>query len=289
MDYIQQIGLALFGFDVTKKVNTTFEQIIEQADDADVVVFVGGISPRLEGEEMKVNEEGFKGGDRISIELPAVQREMIARLKQAGKKVVFVNCSGGAMGLVSESQHADAILQAWYCGEQGGQAVADVLFGDYNPSGKLPVTFYKNAQQLPDFEDYRMAGRTYRYFKGDALFPFGYGLSYTTFEIGKPIFMKNKLLVKVKNTGQNDGSEVVQVYVRNPRDLNGPLKTLRCYKRIHLKAGEQTTLSIDVPNNSFELWDSRSNTMRVVPGKYELMVGNSSRDADLKKITVRIK
>ena len=289
MDYIQQIGLALFGFDVTKKVNTTFEQIIEQAEDADVVVFVGGISPRLEGEEMKVNEEGFKGGDRISIELPAVQREMIARLKQAGKKVVFVNCSGGAMGLVSESQHADAILQAWYCGEQGGQAVADVLFGDYNPSGKLPVTFYKNAQQLPDFEDYRMAGRTYRYFKGDALFPFGYGLSYTTFEIGKPIFMKNKLLVKVKNTGQNDGSEVVQVYVRNPRDLNGPLKTLRCYKRIHLKAGEQTTLSIDVPNNSFELWDSRSNTMRVVPGKYELMVGNSSRDADLKKITVRIK
>ena len=289
MDYIQQIGLALFGFDVTKKVNTTFEQIIEQADDADVVVFVGGISPRLEGEEMKVNEEGFKGGDRISIELPAVQREMIARLKQAGKKVVFVNCSGGAMGLVSESQHADAILQAWYCGEQGGQAVADVLFGDYNPSGKLPVTFYKNAQQLPDFEDYRMAGRTYRYFKGDALFPFGYGLSYTTFEIGKPIFMKNKLLVKVKNTGQNDGSEVVQVYVRNPRDLNGPLKTLRCYKRIHLKAGEQTTLSIDVPNNSFELWDSRSNTMRVVPGKYELMVGNSSRDADLKKITIRIK
>lgn len=238
---------------------------------------------------MKVNEDGFKGGDRISIELPAVQREMIARLKQAGKKVVFVNCSGGAMGLVSESQHADAILQAWYCGEQGGQAVADVLFGDYNPSGKLPVTFYKNAQQLPDFEDYRMAGRTYRYFKGDALFPFGYGLSYTTFEIGKPIFMKNKLLVKVKNTGQNDGSEVVQVYVRNPRDLNGPLKTLRCYKRIHLKAGEQTTLSIDVPNNSFELWDSRSNTMRVVPGKYELMVGNSSRDADLKKITVRIK
>jgi beta-glucosidase len=164
-----------------------------------------------------------------------------------------------------------------------------VLFGDYNPSGKLPVTFYKNAQQLPDFEDYRMAGRTYRYFKGDALFPFGYGLSYTTFEIGKPIFMKNKLLVKVKNTGQNDGSEVVQVYVRNPRDLNGPLKTLRCYKRIHLKAGEQTTLSIDVPNSSFELWDSRSNTMRVVPGKYELMVGNSSRDADLKKITVRIK
>ena len=279
----------LFGFDVTKKVNTTFEQIIEQAEDADVVVFVGGISPRLEGEEMKVNEEGFKGGDRISIELPAVQREMIARLKQAGKKVVFVNCSGGAMGLVSESQHADAILQAWYCGEQGGQAVADVLFGDYNPSGKLPVTFYKNAQQLPDFEDYRMAGRTYRYFKGDALFPFGYGLSYTTFEIGKPIFMKNKLLVKVKNTGQNDGSEVVQVYVRNPRDLNGPLKTLRCYKRIHLKAGEQTTLSIDVPNNSFELWDSRSNTMRVVPGKYELMVGNSSRDADLKRITVRIK
>ena len=201
----------------------------------------------------------------------------------------FVNCSGSAMGLVSESQYADAILQAWYGGEQGGNAVADILFGDYNPSGKLPITFYQNAEQLPDFEDYRMEGRTYRYFKGNALFPFGYGLSYTTFQIGKPTYNNGKVSVTVKNTGKRAGTEVVQVYVRNPKDVDGPAKTLRAYQRVQLKAGESKTLSISLPRSGFELWDVKSNTMRVVPGTYEIMVGSSSRDKDLKKTVASIR
>ena len=289
VDYVQNAGMAFLAFDIAQRVNTDHNSLLQQVSDADVVVFVGGISPRLEGEEMRVNEEGFRGGDRISIELPKVQRELIADLKRAGKSVVFVNCSGSAMGLVSESQYADAILQAWYGGEQGGNAVADILFGDYNPSGKLPITFYQNAEQLPDFEDYRMEGRTYRYFKGDALFPFGYGLSYTTFQISKPTYNNGKVSVTVKNTGKRAGTEVVQVYVRNPKDVDGPAKTLRAYQRVQLKAGESKTVSISLPRSSFELWDAKSNTMRVVPGTYEIMVGSSSRDKDLKKTVASIR
>ena len=289
VDYVQNAGMAFLAFDIAQRVNTDHNSLLQQVSDADVVVFVGGISPRLEGEEMRVNEEGFRGGDRISIELPKVQRELIADLKRAGKSVVFVNCSGSAMGLVSESQYADAILQAWYGGEQGGNAVADVLFGDYNPSGKLPITFYQNAEQLPDFEDYRMEGRTYRYFKGNALFLFGYGLSYTTFQIGKPTYNNGKVSVTVKNTGKRAGTEVVQVYVRNPKDVDGPAKTLRAYQRVQLKAGESKTVSISLPRSSFELWDAKSNTMRVVPGTYEIMVGSSSRDKDLKKTVASIR
>ena len=289
VDYVQNAGMAFLAFDIAQRVNTDHNSLLQQVSDADVVVFVGGISPRLEGEEMRVNEEGFRGGDRISIELPKVQRELIADLKRAGKSVVFVNCSGSAMGLVSESQYADAILQAWYGGEQGGNAVADILFGDYNPSGKLPITFYQNTEQLPDFEDYRMEGRTYRYFKGNALFPFGYGLSYTTFQIGKPTYNNGKVSVTVKNTGKRAGTEVVQVYVRNPKDVDGPAKTLRAYQRVQLKAGESKTVSISLPRSSFELWDAKSNTMRVVPGTYEIMVGSSSRDKDLKKTVASIR
>jgi beta-glucosidase len=214
---------------------------------------------------------------------------MIANLKRAGKSVVYVNCSGSALGLVSESQYADAILQAWYGGEQGGQAVADILFGDYNPTGKLPVTFYQHAEQLPDFEDYRMAGRTYRYFKGDVHYPFGYGMSYTTFQTSKPVYRNGKVSVSVKNTGKRAGTEVVQVYVRNPKDTEGPLKTLRAYQRVQLKAGESKVVSISLPRNSFELWDAESNTMRVVPGQYEVMVGTSSQDKDLKKTVAYIR
>ena len=146
-------------------------------------VFVGGISPSLEGEEMGVDLPGFKKGDRTSIELPEVQRNLLAALHRAGKKVILVNCSGSPVGLVPETETCEAILQAWYPGQQGGRAVADVLFGDYNPAGRLPVTFYRNIEQLPDFEDYNMTGRTYRFMKERPLFPFGYGLSYTTFYI----------------------------------------------------------------------------------------------------------
>ena len=265
--------------------------IIYAVRDADIVVFAGGISPRLEGEEMKVNEVGFKGGDRTDIELPKIQRQLLAALHAAGKKVVLVNCSGSAVALEPETSSCDAILQAWYGGEQGGTAVAEILFGDVNPSGKLPVTFYKNTQQLPDFEEYKMAGRTYRYMKEQPLFSFGYGLSYTTFEFGTPKYNAKKgvVTVEVTNTGKRDGDEVVQVYIKRIADTEGPNKTLKAFKRISLKAGEKKVISIDFKRGNFEGWDPEHNVMRVVAGKYQMMVGNSSRDCDLKTIEVKVK
>ncbi|MCI7044777.1 MAG: glycoside hydrolase family 3 C-terminal domain-containing protein [Prevotella sp.] len=265
--------------------------IIYAVRDADIVVFAGGISPRLEGEEMKVNEVGFKGGDRTDIELPKIQRQLLAALHDAGKKVVLVNCSGSAVALEPETSSCDAILQAWYGGEQGGTAVAEILFGDVNPSGKLPVTFYKNTQQLPDFEEYKMAGRTYRYMKEQPLFSFGYGLSYTTFEFGTPKYNAKKgvVTVEVTNTGKRDGDEVVQVYIKRIADTEGPNKTLKAFKRVNLKAGEKKVISIDFKRGNFEGWDPEHNVMRVVAGKYQMMVGNSSRDCDLKTIEVKVK
>jgi beta-glucosidase len=240
---------------------------------------------------MPVNIEGFKGGDRTNIELPKVQRDFLKALKAAGKQVIFVNCSGSAIALEPEVQTCDAIVQAWYPGQEGGTAVADVLFGDVNPSGKLPVTFYKRTEQLPDYEDYSMKGRTYRYFN-DALFPFGYGLSYTTFEVGEASSSVNgdaiAINFTVENTGKCDGTEIVQVYIRNAADKEGPLKTLRGFKRVTLKAGEKTVETIRLDRESFECWDSETNTMRVKPGKYEVLVGNSSLDKDLKRLNVTI-
>ncbi len=267
---------------------TTADSLLQKIGNTETVIFIGGISPKLEGEEMKVSEEGFKGGDRTSIELPKAQRDMLNALKRAGKNVVFVNCSGSAMALVPEQKSCAAIIQAWYGGEQGGEALAEVLFGQYNPSGKLPVTFYRSTDDLPDFLDYTMKNRTYRYFTGKALYPFGYGLSYTTFYISKPKYEDSSLQVSVKNTGKVSGTETLQVYVRNTADKEGPLKTLRGYKQVTLTPGEQQTVSIDLPRESFEGWDSQTNTMRVVPGKYEVMVGNSSSDDSLKKIIVEI-
>ena len=289
IEYVQFTGHAMLLFDFTMKDSRNHEDLLAEIKDANTVIFVGGISPRLEGEEMKVNEEGFKGGDRISIELPKVQRQWIADLKKMGKQVIFVNCSGSAIGLEPEHQNADAIIQAWYGGEAGGKAVADVLFGKYNPSGKLPITFYKNAEQLPDFLDYNMKGRTYRYFEDAPLYPFGYGLSYTTFSFGKPSFRDGKVKVTVQNTGTREGSEVVQVYIRNPKDTEGPLKTLRGFQRVSLKPGESKTVEIPMPRERFELWDVKTNTMRVVPGKYDVMVGNSSASDSLQRIKVNIK
>ena len=164
-----------------------------------------------------------------------------------------------------------------------------MLFGQYNPSGKLPITFYKNTDELPDFLDYTMKNRTYRYYTGEALFPFGFGLSYTQFEIGKPKYKNDKVSVSVKNVGDRYGQETVQVYIRNLSDPDGPLKSLRAYKPVSLEPGQSETVSIDLPRERFEGWDVRTNTMRVVPGKYELMVGSSSADNDLNKITVNIK
>ena len=290
IEYVQEGGMAAMQFDVCKKLTPTREQLLAQIGSAETVVFVGGISPRVEGEEMKVSDPGFKGGDRTDIELPQVQRDLLKMLHDAGKRVVFVNCSGGAVALVPEQQATcDAIVQAWYGGERGGEAVAEVLTGRYNPCGKLPMTFYRSVNDLPDFLDYRMQNRTYRYFRGQALYPFGYGLSYTTFDIGKPVYINNKVRVTVRNTGSQDGTEVVQVYIRRQADTDGPLKTLRGYQRVTLKAGQSKTVDIDLPRQRFEGWDAKTNTMRVVPGRYELMVGSSSADRDLKKIQVNIR
>ena len=289
IDYMKEEGYAALNFDIRCKVNPTPEQLLAQIGEAETVIFVGGISPSLEGEEMRVSEPGFRGGDRESIELPQAQRDILALLHKAGKKVVFVNCSGSAMGLVPELESCDAIVQWWYAGEQGGKALAEVLFGDKNPSGKLPITFYKSANDLPDFLDYTMKNRTYRYFQGEALFPFGYGLSYTSFDIGKPAYSNNKVRVSVKNTGTREGLETVQVYLRRVADTNGPLKSLKAYAQVALDPGQTKTVTIDLPRARFEGWDEKTNTMRVVPGKYEVMVGNSSADKDLQKITVSIK
>ena len=289
IDYVQETGYGALNFDIKKKLNPTTTELLAQIGPAETVIFVGGISPGLEGEEMRVNEPGFKGGDRTSIELPQVQRQLLATLHQAGKHVIFVNCSGSAIAMVPELESCDAILQWWYDGEQGGTALAEVLFGQYNPSGKLPVTFYRNTDELPDFLDYTMKGRTYRYFQGQPLFPFGFGLSYSTFSISKPVYKNDKLQVKVSNTGNRHGLETVQVYIRRVADTEGPLKSLRAYQQVQLAPGETKTISIALPRNSFEGWDASTNTMCVVPGKYEVMVGHSSADSDLQKIFVSIK
>ena len=283
-------GSTTLQMEVTDEKTYTIDEILLATKDAETIIFVGGISPNLEKEQAKVQEPGFDNGDRTSIELPQVQRDILKALHEAGKKIIFVNCSGSAVALTPEQEETcDAIVQMWYAGEQGGHALADVLFGDYNPSGKLSVTFYKDDTQLPPFDEYRMAGRTYRYFKGEPLYPFGYGLSYTTYEYGKPSYKNNKVRVDVKNTGGMDGTEIVQVYMRRPADKEGPVKTLRGYARVDLKAGEKKTVEIDFPRERFENWDPQTNTMRVVPGRYELLVGASSMDKDLKKINVTIK
>ena len=289
IDYVQEKGYGALNFDIKKQVTPTADELLAQIGDASTVVFVGGISPSLEGEEMKVSEPGFRGGDRTSIELPQAQRDLLAMLHHAGKRVVFVNCSGSAIALTPELESCDAILQWWYDGEQGGTALADVLFGDVNPSGKLPMTFYRSTDELPDFLDYTMKNRTYRYYTGEPLFPFGYGLSYTTFKIDKLTYSNNQVRVRVTNTGRRPGTETVQVYLRRKADTDGPLKSLRAYQQVELNAGESRTLTIDLPRRRFETWDTATNTMRVVPGVYELMVGSSSADRDLLRIDVTVK
>lgn len=288
IEYVQETDMANMQFDIYKRYTPTREQILQQIGTAKTVVFVGGISPRVEGEQMRVEEPGFKGGDRTSIELPQAQRDFLRMLHDAGKQVIFVNCSGGAVALTPEAECCDAILQAWYGGEQGGQALAEVLTGKTNPSGKLPITFYKDDSQLPDFLDYRMRDRTYRYFKGEPLYPFGYGLSYTSFNISDPTYTANGITCTVKNTGKRQGTETIQVYIRRTADTEGPLKALRAYQRVTLRPGESREVTIALPRERFENWDATTNTMRVVPGEYELMVGTSSADKDLQKLIINI-
>ena len=288
---------AQLNFDLGFKREVDIQKSVEQVKEADIVIFASGISPSLEGEEMGVNLPGFKKGDRTDIELPAVQRELIDALYRAGKKIVLVNCSGSPIGLEPETKKCEAILQAWYPGQQGGTAVAEVLFGDYNPAGRLPVTFYRNVSQLPDFEDYNMAGRTYRYMQDTPLFPFGYGLSYTTFSYDKVVLDKSevtagqtlKLTVPVTNTGKRDGEEVVQVYLKKQGDAEGPVKTLRAFKRVFIPAGQTTNIEFDLKDKELEWWDEQTNTVRVCSGTYDIMVGGSSEDESLQQTLVTIK
>ncbi|HLP15933.1 MAG TPA: glycoside hydrolase family 3 C-terminal domain-containing protein, partial [Bacteroidota bacterium] len=283
-------------FNLGREVDVDFTGLIKKLQGTDVVIYVGGLSTMLEGEEMPVSYPGFKGGDRTDIELPYVQRNCLKALKQAGKKVIFVNCSGSALGLVPETESCDAILQAWYAGESGGQAVADVLFGDYNPAGKLPVTFYKNISQVGDFEDYSMKGRTYRYMS-DPLFPFGFGLSYTTFTVGNARLSKRELsktesvdvTIPVTNTGKRDGTEIVQVYIRRVNDTGGPLKTLRGFQRLEVGSGKTAQAVITLPSSAFEFYDKTIGSMAVASGDYEIFYGTSSDAKDLKSVTVSMK
>lgn len=270
-------GIAVLKFDIGKSVNYDTD-----CQDSDIVVFIGGISAALEGEEMPVTVEGFKGGDRTTIELPKVQRDLIKQLKDKGKKIVFVNCSGSAMGLAQEDELCDALLQAWYPGEAGGQAVAETLFGINNPAGRLPVTFYASDSQLPDFEDYDMDGRTYRYMTEKPLYAFGHGLSYTDFNYSDPKASGGNgnpvsLSVNIKNNGEYDGDEVVQVYIKKKTDksLN---KTLRAFKRIHLKKGESQDVVFKLGPEAFAFYNPESGEMDSIAGTYEISVGGASDD-----------
>ena len=261
--------------------------VLNQLEGVDVVVFAGGISPRVEGEEMPVALPGFRGGDRTDIELPAVQRQMLAALHAAGKRIVLVNFSGSAIGLVPETETCEAIVQAWYPGQEGGTVLAGILFGDVAPSGKLPVTFYRNIDQVPDYEDYAMRGRTYRYFAGEPLFPFGYGLSYTTFSYGEARVKRGVLEIPVTNTGICDADEVVQLYVRRPADSEGPLKSLRGFRRVHIPAGATVKVSFPLTAETFLSWSPEAGDMVPMKGEWQLLYGGSSADASLKQLNYK--
>ena len=275
---------AFLNLDMAEAVPQDIPSFVEKIKDIDVVIFAGGISPQLEGEEMAVSAPGFRGGDRDDIELPAIQRETIAALKKAGKQVVLVNFSGSAIALVPESEHCDAILQAWYPGQEGGSALAEVLYGDAAPSGKLPLTFYRSVHQLPDFQDYNMKGKTYRYFEGEPLFRFGHGLSYTEFFYGKLKSDKRTLkegqtlylTVPVGNIGTREGEEVVQLYIQRPADTEGPIQTLRDYRRVKLAAGESEMVIFELTEEDFAWFDPATNRMQPLKGEYVIRVGGTS-------------
>ena len=226
--------------------------------DADLIIFAGGICPDLEGESMPVDAVGFKGGDRLTIELPQAQRNILKKLDSLGKPVVFVMLSGSAVAIEWEDENIPAIVNAWYPGQAGGLAIADVLTGAYNPAGRLPVTFYRSDADLPDYEDYSMDNRTYRYFRGEPLYPFGYGLSYTDFAYSDMKVRKvkdgYKISVAVENIGAVDGEEVVQLYVSSGKeDFRTPIRSLKGFDRIMLAAGESQKVSFFVPEEQLQV------------------------------------
>jgi beta-glucosidase len=263
---------------------------IAAAKSADVVIYAGGISPQLEGEEMKVNYDGFSGGDLLRIELPSQQTELLKALAATGKPVVFVNCSGSAIAMPWEAKNLPAIVQAWYPGEQGGRAVAEVLFGDVNPAGRLPVTFYNSTADLPAFENYAMSNRTYRYFDGQPEFAFGHGLSYTKFNYAAAALDKSKFTAgdtakisfTLKNSGARDGDEVAQVYFRHVNSTQPQPKLALCgFARIHLARGQGARVAMDIPVERFRFWDTAKKQYVVEPGDYELLIGAASDDIRL--------
>jgi len=297
IDFAYTMGDAQLNFDLGFKKEIDIDSSLAKIKDAEIVIFAGGISPSLEGEEMGVNQPGFHRGDRTEIELPSVQRAFIQTLHDAGKKVIFVNCSGSPIALQPEVENCEAILQAWYPGQSGGRAVAEVIFGDYNPSGRLPVTFYANISQLPDFENYNMEGRTYRYMSQEPLFPFGYGLNYSGFKYGLARLDRKSIKtgemisvsVPVSNTSGIDGDEVVQVYLHKENDAEGPLKTLRAFSRVSIPAGETRLVNLTLTAEQLEWWNPTTGRMEVQPGNYEILVGSSSQARDLQNLLVTIR
>jgi beta-glucosidase len=268
-----------------------FEEALDAARAADAVVFVGGLTADVEGEEMKVPYPGFAGGDRTDLAFPASQQKLLEAIHATGKPVVLVLMTGSALAVNWADHYLPAIVLAWYPGQRGGNAIADVLFGDVNPAGRLPVTFYKSVDQLPPFADYAMEGRTYRYFRGEALYPFGYGRSYTRFEysglrLDKPRLGVGDTLevtVTVKNAGERDGDEVVQLYVRDPESrLKMPIRSLRGFERVSLKRGEAQPVRFRLsPAKDFAYYDADKKAYVVEPGEFEVQVGGSSQDLRL--------
>ena len=275
-----------------------FDAAVDAARAADAVVYVGGLTAEVEGEEMRVSYPGFAGGDRTDIALPAVQQKLLEALHATGKPVIFVLTTGSAVGLTWAKENLPGIVVAWYPGQQGGSAVADVLFGDANPAGRLPVTFYESVAQLPPFADYNMEGRTYRYFRGEPVYPFGHGLSYTRFQysglrLSQPAAAAGDRVeaeVSVKNTGSRAGEEVVQLYVRGTApDRLAAIRNLRGFERVRLAPGEQKRVRFTlVPERDFASYDEARKAYAVAPGAFEIEVGASSADLRLRgRVTVR--
>ncbi len=255
------------------------DEAVKAAQQSDVIIATVGLSPSLEGEEMPVKLEGFSGGDRTSIDLPTVQEDLLKALAATGKPLIVVLQNGSALAVNWAQEHANAILEAWYPGEEGGTAIAETLAGDNNPAGRLPLTFYSSLKQVPKFEDYSMSARTYRYFDGKPLYGFGYGLSYTTFaysnvkvpsqlKAGKPLTVTGD----VKNTGSMAGDEVVELYLSQPKQFETPIRVLASFQRIHLEPGQTTHVSLTVVPRSLGQVDAKGNRV-VVPGDYVVSLG----------------
>jgi beta-glucosidase len=277
--------------------DNTFSRAVQAASSADVIIYVGGLTPQLEGEEMRVNYIGFGGGDRTDIALPAVQVELLKALHATGKPVVCVNCSGSAVALVWAAEHLPAIVQAWYPGEQGGRALAEALFGDTSPAGRLPVTFYRSTADLPPFSDYSMSHRTYRYFTGKPLFAFGHGLSYTKFKFSGARLDRAKvsgdesvtLSVNVRNTGRRDGDEVVQVYFRHRKSPQPQARLALCgFIRVTVPAGTTAPVSVEIPMKRLRYWDVSTKSYIVEPGAYDILVGDASDELN-KKLALEVR